>query len=113
VLSKNFEALGEARDQDGRKLNVVAMPHPEPILYDFPADRFSEGGVNPVPASHANFLIANEGVLVPIFGQKSDDAALRVIEKAMPGKTVVGVRAEFLVVGLGALHCLSQQQPRA
>jgi agmatine deiminase len=111
VLAKNFDVLKSAKDQDGRKLDLVELPHPNPILYDFPPDRFGPGGKNPVPASHANFLIANGGVLVPIFGQKSDAKALRVIEKAMPGKKIVGVRSEYLVVGLGALHCLSQQQP--
>ncbi|MEX0741780.1 MAG: agmatine deiminase family protein, partial [Phycisphaeraceae bacterium] len=112
VLNANHEALREATDQDGQPFNVIALPVPEPILYDFPADRFGPGGRHPVPASYANFLIVNEGVLVPVFGQATDDAALRVINDAMPDRTIVPIRAEHLVVGLGALHCLSQQQPR-
>lgn len=113
VLNANLAALKGARDARGERLTVVPLPVPEPIMYDFPADRFGPGGRHPVPASYANFLIANEGVLVPVFGQAGDEAALRVMEEAMPGREVVPVRAEYLVVGLGALHCLSQQQPVA
>lgn len=113
MLQKNWDALQNAKDQDGKKLSVLALPMPQPILYDFPPDRFGPGGVNPVPASYANFLIANRAVVVPIFGQKTDDQALDVLRKAMPQHDVIGVRAEHLVVGLGAFHCLSQQQPRA
>ncbi len=113
VTQANLDALRAARDQDGRALRVVELPMPEPVMYDFPPDRFGPGGVGPVPASYANFLISNGSVLVPVFGQASDDPALRVLEDAMPGYRVVPIRAEWLVVGLGALHCLSMQQPRA
>lgn len=111
MLDRNWKALQSARDQDGKKLTVVPLPVPEPIKYNFPPDRFGPGGVNPVPASYANFLIANEGVYVPVFGQKTDDAALRTLERLMPKHKIVPIRAEFLVVGLGALHCLSMQEP--
>ncbi len=112
MLEQNRQALLKANDAKGQTLTVIDLPVPDPIMYDFPADRFGPGGVNPVPASYANFLIANDAVLVPVFGQSRDDEALRVIDNAMPEHTVVPVRAEFLVVGLGALHCLSMQQPR-
>lgn len=111
VLDANWKVLAKAKDQDGCKLNVIPLPAPKPILYNFPADRFGPGGLNPVPASYANFLIANDAVVVPIFGQKSDDVALRTLEKNMPGRKIIGVRAESLVVGLGSFHCLSQQEP--
>ena len=64
-----------------------------------------------MPASYANFLIANGAVFVPVFGQASDEDALKILEQAMPGHRIIGIRAEHLVVGLGALHCLSQQEP--
>jgi agmatine deiminase len=112
VLERNWEALQLARDQDGRPLQLTPLPAPDPVMYDFPPDRFGPGGVNPVPASYANFLIANGCVCVPIFGQKTDDLALRTLEAAMPDHKIIGLRAEHLVVGLGAFHCLSQQQPR-
>ena len=68
--------------------------------------------MRPLPASYANFVIANGRVFVPTFGTAGDDDALRVLDDAMPGHTPVPVRAEHLVVGLGALHCLSMQQPK-
>jgi agmatine deiminase len=111
VLDANWKVLAKAEDQDGNKLNIIPLPAPKPILYNFPADRFGPGGLNPVPASYANFLIANDAVVVPIFGQKTDDVALKTLEKAMPGREIIGVRAESLVVGLGSFHCLSQQEP--
>lgn len=113
MLQKNWDALANAVDQDENPLKILALPMPQPILYNFPADRFGPGGVNPVPASYANFLIANDVVAVPIFGQDTDDQALAILQKAMPKHQVTGVRAEHLVVGLGAFHCLSQQQPKA
>lgn len=113
VTQKNFKALQEAVDQDGQKLHIVGLPVPEPIIYDFPALPSVEApGPGPVPASYANFLITNGAVLVPVFGQATDDVACGVLERVLPGKKVVPIRAEHLVVGLGALHCLSMQQPR-
>ncbi|MFP4145566.1 MAG: agmatine deiminase family protein [Phycisphaeraceae bacterium] len=111
VLWANRKALEQARDQDGGRLNVVPLPVPEPLWYDYPADRFGAGGRQIVPASYANFLISNGAVFVPVFGQASDDQALRTLDEVLPGHTVVPVRAEWLVIGLGAVHCLSQQQP--
>jgi agmatine deiminase len=111
MLERNWRALRQARDQDGRRLTLIALPAPEPIQYEFPADRYRPGGLAPLPASYANFLIVNGAVLVPIFGQARDDQALRILEKALPRHTVIGLRAEHLVVGLGAFHCLSQQEP--
>jgi agmatine deiminase len=111
TLEENFQTLLGAKDQDGKKLEVHELPAPDPVLYNFPADRFGPGGVNPVPASYANFLIVNDTIFVPVFGQKHDDKACKIIEKTS-GKRAVPIRSEFLVVGLGALHCLSQQQPR-
>ncbi|MEX0745592.1 MAG: agmatine deiminase family protein [Phycisphaeraceae bacterium] len=111
MLERNWQALGRARDQDGQPLALIELPVPEPIVFDYPADRFGPGGRAPVPASHANFLITNGAVFVPVFGQRSDEPALRALEQALPGRSIVPVRSEWLVVGLGALHCLSQQQP--
>jgi agmatine/peptidylarginine deiminase len=55
--------------------------------------------------------LVNDAVYLPTFGQRSDEAAARAMERALPGHTVVPLRSEWLVVGLGALHCLSMQQP--
>jgi agmatine deiminase len=105
VTQANLRALRAAVDQDGEPLGVIELPVPEPIYYDYPDGR----GL--LPASYANFLFANGHLFVPVFGQHADDRALEVLSRALPGYRVVPVRADRLVVGLGALHCLSQQQP--
>jgi agmatine deiminase len=113
ATQRNLKALQRARDQDGQPLHIVGLPTPEPIFYDFPAlPSVETPGPAPVPASYANFVIANDAVFVPAFGQATDEIACGVLEKVLPGRSIVPVRAEHLVVGLGALHCLSMHQPR-
>ncbi len=112
MLKRNWAALAQAKDQDGRPVKTVALPVPEPRFYDYPPIGNDAGGRYQLPMSHANFLILNEGVLVPTFGGASDDAALATMRKAMPGHTIVGVPCDWLVVGFGTMHCLSMQQPR-
>ena len=112
TTQRNLDALKQARDQGGHPLQIVGLPTPEPIIYDFPnLPSVETPGPAPVPASYANFLIANDAVFVPAFDQEADDVACGVLEKVLPGRSIVPVRAEHLVVGLGALHCLSMQQP--
>ena len=65
-----------------------------------------------LPASYANFYIANDRVLVPTFNDPNDRRALDTLAELFPGRTVVGIHAVDLVWGLGTLHCLTQQQPR-
>lgn len=93
------------------QLNVIMLPGVEPITYDYPGDRFGPAKRMQLPCSYANFLIANGRVFVPTFGQPADDLALRLLDDAMPHHTPVPIRANHLVVGQGALHCLSMQQP--
>ncbi len=115
ALEHNWRTLTKARDQDGSPLNLVELPVPKPVYYDYPPappeDPHALVGPQQLPASYANFLIANKAVFVPVFGQANDEVALRAIERAMPGYAVVPVRAQRLVVGLGATHCLTMQQP--
>ena len=111
VLQRNLAALRQARDQDGTPLHVIELPVPAPMHYDYPPDRFDEGGRQALPGSYANFLICNGAVFVPTFGQHEDEAALRVIEQALPNHELIPVRSEWLIVGRGALHCLSMPQP--
>ena len=93
--------LRAARDAAGRALEVIDLPMPPPVLAD--GDR--------LPASYANFYIANSAVLVPVFGAAADEQALSVLRPLFPGRQLVGVPSRALVRGLGSVHCLSQQQP--
>jgi agmatine deiminase len=86
----------------GDRFRVVPIPMPEPVLDD-------RGGR--LPASYANFYIANGLVLVPVFGCSRDRGVLEILAPLFPGREVVGVSSADLVWGLGAIHCLTQQQP--
>lgn len=112
MLQANWLALQAARDERGQRLELVELPHPDSLHYDFPADRFGPGGRRMLPASHANFLFANGSIFVPVFGGASDDVACQRLEQAS-GCRAVPISARWLVVGLGTLHCLSCHQPAA
>jgi agmatine deiminase len=101
-LAENRATLETFRLRDGRSLEVVELPMPEPLDY--------RGGR--LPASYANFYIANGLVLVPVFGCDRDADALTIIQSCFPDRTVKGIDCRNIVVGLGTLHCLSQQVPR-
>jgi len=100
-LRENFQLLKKSTDQAGKPLRVIKLPMPAPIYFD--GQR--------LPASYANFYIANRLVLVPVFNDVNDRIALNIIADALPGRTVVGIYCGDFVLGLGTLHCLTQQQP--
>jgi agmatine deiminase len=100
-LEENFQRLESARDQDGQPLRIVRLPMPAPLF--FQGQR--------VPASYANFYVANGVVLVPTFNDSRDREALAVIAAAFPDREVIGIHAVDLVWGLGTLHCLTREQP--
>jgi agmatine deiminase len=100
-LQDNWQRLRTATTPEGKKLQVVHLPMPEPVWY--------EG--RRLPASYANFYIANDRVLVPTFNDPHDRAALETLARLFPGRKVVGIHAVELVWGLGTLHCLTQQEP--
>jgi agmatine deiminase len=93
--------LEESTNAAGKKLEVVALPMPDPVVYR--GDR--------LPASYANFYIANAAVLVPVFNDRHDQEALSLISECFPDRPAIGIYARDLVVGLGTLHCSSMQQP--
>ena len=80
-------------------------------VHDLPMPPVHRVGGEPCPASYANFYLANGVALVPTFGAASDARALAVLRDVLPGREVVGVPCATLVLGLGAIHCLSQQEP--
>jgi agmatine deiminase len=97
----NLRRLRAARDARGEPLRVVTLPYPRAVMMD--GQR--------LPASYANFYIANGAVLVPTFNDANDRVALNTIAGLIPDRPVVGIHAVDLVWGLGTLHCLTQQQP--
>jgi agmatine deiminase len=108
VLQENKERLQDLRTTGGSRVEILTLPMPAPLT--------PSGGwrLERLPASYANFLILNEAVLVPIFNQKKRDLnALGFIGECFPGREIVGIESSDLVFEGGALHCISQQQPKA
>ena len=102
VIEECRQQLCETRDAVGRTLEVIDLPMADPLEVE--GER--------LPASHSNFYIANRRVLVPVFGGPTDAVALEILAKLFPGRKVVGIPCRNLIRGLGAVHCLTQQQPR-
>ena len=100
-LAENLDRLRTARDLRCKPLRIVELPMPAPVLF--------EG--QRLPASYANFYIANGLVLVPTFNDPNDRHALNIVAGCFPNREVIGIHAVDLVWGLGTLHCLSQQEP--
>jgi agmatine deiminase len=101
ALAENVERLRTFVARDGEPFRIVTLPSPEPVYY---------AGEH-LPASHANFYIANNLVLVPIFDQPSDVVALATLRAVFPGRDVVGVDCRAIVSQYGAIHCITQQIP--
>lgn len=101
LLQENLEALKKMRLHDGASLNIIELPMPGPVIY--------EG--QRLPASYANFYIANNCVVVPTFRHGNDDKALKILEGCFPGRQVIGIDSWDVIWGLGSWHCLSQQEP--
>ena len=100
-LRENLRLLRRMTDQDGRPLRLVRLPMPRPIVFD--GQR--------LPASYANFYVANRLVLAPVFNDPSDRVALNILARLFPDREVCGIYCGDLVLGLGTLHCMTQQQP--
>jgi agmatine deiminase len=101
VLRDNLERLRAMRDQDGRAFKIETIPMPPAVIYD---------GTR-LPASYANFYIANGAVLMPTFDAPTDARAAATLARLFPGRRVVSIASTDLVWGLGSIHCLSQQHP--
>lgn len=100
-LAENRERLQGMHLENGRAIEVIDLPMPAPLFFE---------GVR-LPASYANFYIANAAVLVPTFNDPKDRIALGILAECFPDRPVVGIHAVDLVWGLGTLHCLTQQEP--
>jgi agmatine deiminase len=102
-LVENLDRLKAARTQDGKQFTLVELPLPRPVVF----------GGQRLPASYANFYIANDLVLVPTFHDPNDRVALNILAEVFPSRKVIGIHSVDLVWGLGTLHCMTQQQPAA
>ena len=101
LLQENLENLKSMKLLDGRSLKVIELPMPRPVEYD----------EQRLPASYANFYIANNVVIAPVFNDKNDQKALEIIQSVFPDKKVIGIDSVDIIWGLGSFHCLSQQEP--
>jgi agmatine deiminase len=100
-LAENLALLKSMKDKSGHPLRVETLPMPEPVF--FAGQR--------LPASYANFYIANRIVLVPTFSDPNDRVALATLAALFPDRQIVGIPCRDLVLGLGTIHCMTQQQP--
>ena len=101
ILHENYRRLTRMSDQDGRPLRIVKIPMPAPVYF---RDQR-------LPASYANFYIANRRVLVPVFNDPNDRIALNTLAELMPKHKITPIYCGDLVWGLGTIHCMTQQQP--
>ena len=101
ALEENRERLESMRLEDGSRVEVVYLPMPDPVRFDG----------RRLPASYANFYVANAAVLVPTFNDPKDRIALGILGELFADRPVVGIHAGDLVWGLGTIHCLTRQQP--
>ena len=101
LLQHNLKQLSQMRLSNGRSLDIIELPMPDPVIYEDQR----------LPASYANFYIANKYVIVPTFRCSKDDRALQIISNCFPERKVVGIDSTDIIWGLGSFHCLSQQEP--
>ena len=101
LLQRNLRQLKAMRLLNGKQLNIAEIPMPDEVIYEDQR----------LPASYANFYIANHSVIVPTFNCNKDEKVLQLIQDCFPGRKVVGIDSTDLIWGLGSFHCLSQQEP--
>ena len=101
VLNENLRKLKSFRLLNGKQPDIAEIPMPTPVIYE----------EQRLPASYANFYIANNRVIVPTFRCKEDDRAMRVLQECFPTREIVGIDSVEIIWGLGSFHCLPQQEP--
>jgi agmatine deiminase len=104
ALTRNYEILKNGRDQDGERFDLISIPMPRKKVQSEEEGR--------LPASYANFYIANSVVLVPTYSDRNDGIALEAIKSLFPNRKVIGIECSPLVFGFGSIHCVTQQQPK-
>src|SRR5688572_16322387 len=109
LLHDNLKRLEKMKDAHGRPFEIVTLPMPGAVGGSSTDTR----NLDRLPASYANFYIANNVVLAPIFGHANDQRAIDTLQRVFPDRRVVGINCEPLVWGMGTIHCVSQQQPQS
>lgn len=100
-LKENLALLREMKNPDGNAFRIETLPLPQPVYFD----------KQRLPASYANFYVANGLVMMPTFNDANDRIAANKLAELFPAHKVVGIAATDLVLGLGTLHCMTQQEP--
>ena len=100
-LADNLHRLKSATDQNGKPLNIIELPMPKSVIFE----------QRRLPASYANFYIANGVVLLPVFNDANDREALNTLSQIFPTREVIPIYSGDLIWGLGTMHCMTQQQP--
>ena len=103
-LKENLEILKSVTDQNEKSLKIVEIPMPGRVNVQGTQER--------LPASYANFYIANQTVLVPLYSHANDKIALHILQEVFPNRKVIGIECTALVHGLGSIHCVTQQEPQ-
>lgn len=101
ILKNNLEKLKKMRLINGKQLNIIEIPMPPKMIEDDVL----------LPGSYANFYIANDIVIVPIYQTDRDENALEILQDCFPGREVIGLNSRDIIWGLGSFHCLTQQEP--
>lgn len=106
ILNENLEILRSESNQDGKRLKIIELPMPGRVGIGR-----GDADASRLPASYANFYIANKTVLVPLYSHKNDRLALKIIQSVFPDRKAIGIECTALVYGLGSIHCVTQQEP--
>jgi agmatine deiminase len=101
ALKENYERLLRMKDERGNPLRVIELPMPGPVYFEDQR----------LPASYANFYIANNSVLVPAYRHENDEKACAILQKIFSDRKVIAIDCVELIWGLGSIHCVTQQQP--
>ena len=102
ALKENLKILSNSYDEKGKKFKIIKIPMPSPVIID----------KTRVPASYLNFFISNKTVLVPVFNVKEDKKVLKIFRKFFTNRKVIAIDCSDLIWGFGAIHCMTQQEPK-
>ena len=108
-LELNYKQLQNARDSKGQPFNIIRLPLPKPVWYNSVFE--GKKGKWNYPASYGNFYIGNHCVLVPTFSDNNDAQALSILAECFPKREIIPVDCSHYILGQGAIHCSTQQQP--